>query len=988
MTETAPYRKKLIEVGLPLEAINAACKREKSIRHGHPSTLHLWWARRPLAACRAVLFSSLVNDPSDDPVHGLDQEKADTERVELFDLIEELVLWENSNNPNIINRARLEIARSIAANKVADGELQDDAPLVAGAPELPEEQARYLPDPPPEYMPKDIRYKMPGLKPEQVNHFLAHYAPPVLDPFAGGGSIPLEAQRLGLRAYGSDLNPAAVLINKALIEIPTKFGNQPPLNPEEHEADLGTQTWKSAQGLAQDVRYYGQWMRNEAEKRIGHLYPKIKVTQEIIDDGRSDLEPYVGQSLNVIAWLWARTVQSPDPSLNGAHTPLIATWQISKKAGNEAWVEASVNRAKCEYQLVVHSGKPPKERRDSVSSGTKISRGKFGCLLSGQPIAPEFIKSEANAGRLGARLVGIVLEGKKKRIYVSPCRYEHVEVPQSDFLNEVECPEISGYFNPPIYGFKTVGSMFTDRQRVSIETFSNLVEEAASKAEADCGDTEYARSIAAYLALAVGRLTNRHTSFNIWNTGGQKIEQVFSEQGVGMAWDYAEANPFSNSSGNWSGSLEWIPKCIENSVTGPATIYQADAAKTARPTTPVVISTDPPYYSSITYADFADFFYGTFRHALRNRFSDLFSTIATPKEDEAVAAWHRFGGDRDKAGLFFTHKLGECFSNISRIAEMEIPVTIFYAFKQKELETDNGLVTAWESILRVILENGLAICNTWPMRTERTTGRKAKKNVLASSIVIVCRPQGEHILTVTRRDFINQLIPALNEAVNTLIQCNLAPIDLQQSSIGPGMSVFSKFHKVLENDGSEMSVRTALEIIDQTLAELLTEQEGEYDPDTRFAVIWFSQFGFTKNDYGEAEVLATSKSISVKGVVRAGILESTGSKVRLLKPEELDEDWKPEDDDRLTVWEVTHYLCRALETGGIDGAADLVRRVGGLADSARDLAYRLFSICDKKKLAADAQRYNALVESWPDIQNAAAQQPVANTSGEESDLFT
>jgi putative DNA methylase len=964
---TSTYRKKLIEVAIPLEAINVASAREKSIRHGHPSTFHLWWARRPLAACRAVLFASLVNDPEDDPMYGINENVAYTERAKLFDLIEELVQWDNSNNPRVINAARLEIARSIAANKVADKELNDDTPLVANAPNLPDEQTKYLPEPPPEYTPRDIRFKMPSLRAEQVNHFLIYYGPPVLDPFAGGGSIPLEAQRLGLRAFASDLNPVPVLINKALIELPSRFMDQPPKNPDALNGALSTKIWSGAQGLAEDVRYYGRVLCEEAWKRIGHLYPSIEITQKMVDSGRPDLQSHLGKKLKVMAYLWARTVESPDPAFQSVQTPLASTFLICRKEGNEAWIEPLIDKKKRTIEFIVHDGLPPTSRLDEIKAGSKISRGKFKCMFSNAPIPAKHLKDEGKSKRLGYQPLAVVLIGDRRRLYLSPQHAPIPNVDRTEFLDDMPCPEISGYFNPPIYGFDTIGSLCTPRQSVTLKTFSDLVRDSYDAIRAECGD-EYGKAIVTYLALGISRMSNRMSSCSIWDTDRQNVQQAFSEQGVPMAWDFAEANPFSGSSGSWEGSLEWIPLCLERSIGGIGISKQNDAAKPPVVSQSPLISTDPPYYSSITYADFSDYFYGTLRHALRAVYPDLFATMATPKNDEAVAAWHRFDGDRERAGNHFTERLGAAFHQIATAASSDSPITIYYAFKQQELDADEGLVTAWESILRVVLERGLAIEHTWPMRTEQTGGRKASKNSLASSIVIVCRPKSPDLPTITRRDFKLSLSPALRSAVKSLQQCNLAPIDLQQASIGPGMAVFSRFSKVINADGSPMTVREALQLINQVLDESLIEQESDFDAESRFALRWFEQYGMNDGAFGDAETLAKAMAVAVSGIVEAGIAISKAGKVRLLKREELNSDWNPTTDNRLTMWEVTQHLIRTLEAEGESGAADLLQRVGSeKGDIARELAYRLYQTCERKSLAKEAGAYNALVVSWPEI---------------------
>lgn len=981
------YRKKLIEVALPLEAINKAAAREKSIRHGHPSTLHLWWARRPLAACRAVLFASLVDDPDSDPAYRradgtVDEDAAGIKRAELFNLIEELVQWENSNNPSVINRARAEIARCVGSRKVETGELKQWQVVYDQA----------APTRPTAGRPANVKGKTAAwdictmtAAPEAINAFLAEHAPPALDPFCGGGSIPLEAQRLGLRAYASDLNPVAVLITKALIEIPPKFAGMPPVNPDwrrKSTEEKAARVWHGAEGLAEDVRYYGRWIRDEAQRRIGHLYPKVTVTEEMARD-RSDLQPYTGEELTVIGYLWARTVESPNPIYQGVHVPLISTLLINKKGKTPVWLQLHVDRARATCRLDVAVSEIPDAMRPGILTGTKAGRGKFRCLLSGDPIAPKYLKDQGRARKFGRRLLAVVANGRG-RVYLPASATTLPDTPPSDFLDDLPCPEISGYFNPPIYGYTSVGSMFDPRQKLSLETFADLVQDARRLCLSHSND-EYARAVALYLALGVGRLANRLSSFCIWDTGRENVAQTFSEQGVPMSWDYVETNPLSGSTGSWQKSLEYIPACIERVQTGFGSVSQRDAAADDPSPERYVISTDPPYYSSIAYADFADFFYGVFRRCLTPSFDPALKTMATPKTDEAVAAWHRFSGDRAAAARHFTAKLEAAMRACRRRAAPEFPVTIYYAFKQQDVgKSEDAYITAWESILQVIIAGGLQIVSTWPMRTEQTGGRKADKNSLASSIVVTCRPALSQGQVTTRRALIAELRPALTDAVRHLQRAALAPIDLAQSAIGPGMAVFTRYSKVMETDGSAMTVRTALGLINQALDEVLAEQEGEFDADTRWALAWFEQFGMDEGPFGVAETLSKAKNTAVNGLVEAGVVKARAGKVRLLRREELPADWDPATDKRLTMWEITQYLIRELDREGESGAAALLRKLGGAAEVARDLAYRLYTICERKKWADEALAYNGLVIAWPELTKLAMSAP---PSSAQADLF-
>ena len=737
------YRKKLIEVALPLDAINREASREKSIRHGHPSTLHLWWSRKPLAACRAVLFASLVDDPSSRPDEFQTEEKQQRERERLFGLIEELVKWENVNNERILDEARAEILKSTDGNP-----------------------------------------------------------PPVLDPFCGGGSIPLEAQRLGLEAYGSDLNPVAVLITKAMIEIPPRFAGQPPVNPNAQDTLTQGQTWRGAAGLAEDVRYYGEWMRHEAEKRIGHLYPTVKLSKE-----------HGGSEATVIAWLWARTVKCPNPAC-GASMPLMSKLCLSKRKGNQAWVEPIVDKAEKTVWFEVKTGTPDKILDQKILSGTGFvnERGKkvkatFKCIVCDVGVAKgDYIDAEANAKRMSVIPLAIVAEANRKRAYMSfddthmtMLMEAEKYLSNSNLIDKIPTEPARGTFasnaQGRIYGFKTFADYFTSRQLTALTTFSGLVSEARKRVEAEaikagCGEAgSYADAVVTYLAFAIDRLVNRASTVCIWNTTGEKIEQVFPRQGISMSWDFAESNVFSDSTGGWSGSLEWIPKVLETlPVCSDAEAVQLDAsAKLMDPGLPL-ISTDPPYYDNIGYADLSDFFYLWLRRSLREVYPDLFNLMLVPKAQELVATPHRFGGDKTKAEKHFLGGLGKAFHLMRGRAHPNYPMTVYYAFKQTETDKKDGGVasTGWETMLEGLFKAGFQITGTLPMRTERPTGMKAAINALASSIVLVCRPRPDDASMTTRRDLISALRRELPDALRQLQQGNIAPVDLAQAAIGPG----------------------------------------------------------------------------------------------------------------------------------------------------------------------------------------------------------
>jgi putative DNA methylase len=608
--------RKLIEVALPLEAINIASAREKSIRHGHPSTLHLWWARRPLAAARAVIFAQMVDDPSAHPDLFPTEKKQEKERQRLFKIIEDLVLWENTTNEVVLQQARDEIWQSWRYTCAENA----DHP-----------RAKELFD----------RYKLPAFH----------------DPFAGGGSLPLEAQRLGLEAYASDLNPVAVLINKAMIEIPPKFAGCAPVNPEARKDNrLLAQTWHGAQGLAEDVRYYGKWMRDEAEKRVGHLYPKIEITPEMAME-RPDLKPLVGQKLTVIAWLWARTVKSPNPAFAEVDVPLASTFMLSTKPGKETFVEPVIEDGG--YRFTVKVGKP--KNAEAAKNGTKLSRGaNFQCLMSSTPIASEHIYAEANAGRMSARLMAIVAEGERGRVYLAPTpEMEAVALTaKPTWKPELAMPENPRWFSPPLYGLKTYGDLFTPRQLVALTTFSDLVQEARDQVKRDAvlagmpddgkplavggaGATAYADAVGVYLAFAIDKAAEGSTTLCTWSSLPSKLHVVstFGRQALPMTWDYAEANVFADSSGNILRMCELAASVIERQCSSSVPTGESRQVNATQLLLPVprVVSTDPPYYDNIGYADLSDFFYVWLRRSLRSVFPELFATLAVPKAEELVA---------------------------------------------------------------------------------------------------------------------------------------------------------------------------------------------------------------------------------------------------------------------------------------------------------------------------------------------------------------
>ena len=913
-------RKKLIETSLPLEAINAASAREKSIRHGHPSTLHLYWARRPLATARAVLFAQLVDDPASRPEEFPTVEAQDAERARLHDLMSRLVVWENSSDTALLEQARAEIRRSNG-----------------GA------------------------------------------IPAVVDPFAGGGSIPLEAQRLGCRAEASDLNPLAVLINKALIDIPPRFRGRPPAHPGAADQP----GYRGAEGLAEDVRFYGRWMRDEAERRIGHLYPKVRAPG--------------GTEHTVIAWIWARTVTSPNPA-NPIKVPLVRSWWLSKKKGKEAWVRATVRDGRVHYEVVNDANGPKGTDDGSIDRRGAVS------IADGTPIPLDYIRGEAQAHRMGAHLLAVVGESKSGRIYVSPddthMTAAAVERPSAE--GEAQLPVRALGFRVQNYGFHKWFDLFTNRQLVALTAFSDLVGQARQRVLEDAlaagmekgesleaggaGARAYADAIATYLALAVSRQTDRLSSIASWQSIGEKIRNVFARQAIPMVWDFAEANPFSSSSGNFFGQVEWIAEVVERLPADSAgNARQLSAA--ARDYTGLVVSTDPPYYDNIGYSDLSDFFYVWLRRCLQGVHPSVVSTMLTPKVEELVANPYRHDG-KENAAKFFVDGFNTVFHRIRHGANPDVPMTVYYAYKQQEAGREGTSSTGWHTLLDGLIGAGWEVTATWPVRSERG-GRMLSvgTNALASSIVLACRPRPGDAPTTTQRAFVQRMKCELPGALRTLMQGDIAPVDLAQAAIGPGIAVFSRYARVRSASGGDIGAREALELINRTLDEVLGEQESDFDPDTRFAVRWYRQYGWRAEQSGIADQLARTTQTSIAELQRGGIFTTEGGKGRLLSIRELDAQWDPASDSRLSIWEATLRLAALLESKGIEKVAELVAKLPATIplSAIKELGFLLFHEAERKGDGADAQALNALVTSWGDVSLKAQQHP-PTPAGTQSEL--
>lgn len=912
------YPKKLIEVALPLPEINDASAYDKMPGIGpHPKGIHHWWARLPLPTARAVLFASVVDDPSSHPESFPTEEAQNAEREWLFDILRQLMQKKMHEHPEIYAKARAEML------KHTDGNL-----------------------------------------------------PPVLDPFAGGGSIPLEAARLGFEAHAADLNPVAVLLNKCNLELIPRWLDQPPVNPESRIGMFGQGGRTGARGLSEDVRYYGRLIRERAIAKIGHLYPKVKPPNE-----------YGGKEVDVIAWLWARTIKCPNPAC-GARAPLVRSFWLCKKKLNYFHAKPVLNAK----EVVFRIGDVGEAEKETTSG--KGAR----CLFCGQHIPKPKVRDLANAHGVKEIPFAVVADTGRGKLYLSS---DAVELPE---VQHPEAPAIEHnmtndrrWFSPPLYGLPQFSDIFSPRQLTAMVTLSDLVKSVREDIEKDSLEVglsqneseEYAMAIVTFLALAVDRCSDFNNSLCRWTSGNQKVMNLFGKQAIPMVWDFAEANILGNSVGAWSTCSNYVADCIE--VIGKSSgknglARQIDAGSSWNDVPNVLVSTDPPYYDNIGYAALSDFFYVWLRRTIGDLYPYLFKTILVPKDPELTAAPERFGGNKEKAKDHFESGFRRAFTALREKMDPRFPLTVYYAFKQEDEKagadeeegtTTNGVdhTTGWETLLEALLGSGFQITATWPVRASQKWRMVAMgTNALASYIVLACRPRPGDASQCSRREFLNELKKELPMALKHLQQGNIAPVDLAQASIGPGMAVFSRYSKVMEASGRPMTVRTALALINQTLDEVLAEQEAEFDADTRWALAWFEQHGMAPGPFGDAETLSRAKNTAVNGLVEAGVVIARGGEVRLVSREELADDWDPAKDKRLNVWEATQHLIRALEQDGEDGAATLLRKLGGsLGETARELSYRLYKVCERQKSSKEALAYNGLVVAWPELVKLAGE---------------
>lgn len=1032
-------RRKLIEAALPLNAINRAATREKLVRRGHPSALHLWWARRPQAVASAVIFAQMVDDPSEyvdellaDPQtrlaasrelvrlgksvpteacspgsgeggaavppnqvrepddlapaqaasRALREMAAALERERLFKIVEELVQWENTANEDVLNRAQTEVRRSWR-RACSVHEIHRESMGSEGNSSV---------------------WKL----------FNSGKLPEFHDPFAGGGALPLEAQRLGLRAYASDLNPVAVLITKAMIEIPPRFVHQSPVNPDATgSTTVVAREPSSTQGLAEDARYYGNWMRDEAERRIGNLYPKVEITPQIIRE-RPDLKPYARRKLTVVAWLWARTVKSPHPEFADVDVPLVSSFMLSTRKGREAYVEPVVEAPR--YRFAVKTGSPTDG--GAARRGTKLSSRAFRCLLSGEPITYEYIDDEAKAGRMKERLMAIVLAGDRTRVYLSPMPEAEAVARSAEPVWKPDTPSRgtwAGNAQGRRYGFETFGDYFTPRQLVALTTFSDLVAEAIGHVRRDAigaglpddgkplrdggtGATAYAEAVGVYLAFALSRLADRGSTICTWSAERESIRNTFVRQAIPMTWDYAELNPIPGGAGGFPGAIRWIADSIAGATVNLARIdtpwdvsrattarndgsdsgsrvafgsaVQADATRQILSANRVV-STDPPYYDNVGYADLSDFFYVWLRRCLKPVFPDLLVEGAVPKAEELVAVPGRHS-DKEKAVAFFLEGTRQAMRRTAEQSHPGFPVTIYYAFTPPGSRDEATAASAnWEALVDSAIRSGLAINGTWPVRTESGSRMgDVAGSESASGIVLVCRRRPDSAHAATHREFLAGLRAEMPQALRLLQDSNLAPADLSHSAAGPGLAVYARYTRVLGADGQPLSVRDALALITRTLHESLAAQDGNLDSVSRWALAWFEQHGFEAGDQHAAQSLAEVMNTSITAIGEVEILRLRAGDVRLLRPEELSSWWDPDIDERPATWKALHHLIRLLALGGAVAAAVPTAALAR-ADVARDLCYRLYSVCERKRFVTESLTYNGFVQSWPEISRLA-----------------
>ena len=877
----------------------------------------------------------MVDDPIDCKDEFPTEELQRKERRRLHQIIKDLVVWENtderqSNARNILANARYEIARSIARSPN-----KPDAP--------------------------------PRTDPAAVLRYLAEHALPIYDPFAGGGSIPLEAQRLGMKAIATDLNPVAVLINKALIELPRKFAGKPPVNPAADPLGMTTGkgkyaknvAWSGAAGLADDIRYYGKWMREQAHARIGHLYPKAKLPD--------------GGEATIIAWLWARTIPCPNPAC-GAAMPLMTTFEASKKPNNRHWIRPVIHRntqpPTISFQVQNHNGNMPAIDRTLIRGG----KGAV-CLACDAPVTHAYIRNQSKAGNMSAIMTCIVAEGDRKRIFLSPTD-AHIQTAEKAYANirsipSQKMPSTAYLVSGRGYGIQYWRELFSKRQLTAMTTFSELIPEVTEQIVADNSSQEYANIVRTYLALAIGRLADSGCSYTRWQNAGDKVAGVFARQAIPMIWDFAEVNPYSDSSQNWMGQIQWVAKAVERlpANTNDGQALQADATTTIHSETGPVIVTDPPYYDNISYAELSDFFYVWLRPLLRDVYPELFAGILVPIQEEMIAAPRFDTKGGENARERFERLMNETLQLIRERCSQEFPSSIFYAYKQQEETRQGTTSTGWDTMLTALVNAEFQIMGSWPMRTERSARSNSQgANTLASSVILVCRPRPSNASSATRREFLTALEQELPSALDHLTrEGHIAPVDLRQAAIGPGMQIYSRYSKVETITGDPVTVRESLTEIQNAIDAYDERIVGDLDEPSKFCYIWLTQHEYASGEYGEAEVLSQSTNIDIDNLANNNMLIAERGRVQLL-------DWQnfpPETmTARLNAWDACMRIAWHMnhENGKtIQGAADTLTHMNVEIDSAERLARALYNHYDKKGDSRHATIFNEIVVNWQEI---------------------
>ncbi len=958
-------RKKLIEVSIPLDLINASSALEKQPGIGtHPRSLHLWWARRPLSAARAVIFCQTVDDPSSIPEEFPTKVEQEKERLRLFLVLQNLLDWKNFNNFEVLEKGREEILRSWKR--------------------CCEDNKNH---------------------PDSAEIFIPSKIPDFHDPFAGGGALPLEAQRLGLKSYASDLNPVAVLINKTMIEIPPEFNNIPSLcSSLNFKNNLLEKDFTGAKGLADDIRFYGEWMQNEAEKLIGNFFPSITIDNEIIEQ-HEELKGYRNKKLDILSWIWVRTINSPNPAFRNIKVPLASSFLLCTKKGKQFYVEPIVIEKSIKF--IVKSGQPKNFKE--IKNGTKLSRNTFRCLISGDLISSDYIKAESLEGRLENKLMAIVCKGPRGRIYLSPTNSQEV-IAENVFakwdLEQTMNRQTTDLVSGRGYGFFKWSELFTKRQLLALCTFSDLLVKVKNKIEIDLNklaDKEkyqlfknsestssitYQDAVVTYLSFAISRLADYNSSITTWKPSGEQVMQTFKRQAIPMTWDFPESNILGNNSICWKNCIKYIADNLDNISSekcSPGSATQADA-QTQNISRDKIVSTDPPYFDNIIYSDLSDFFYIWLRNNLKEIYPGLFGTMYVPKVDELVAAKYRHEST-EQAEEFFLNGMKKALMQLANNAHPAFPITIYYAFKQTESKSSTGNSrTGWETFLSALLEAGLSISGAWPMRTELSNRIiSSGTNALSSSIVLVCSKKKPTNKIISRKEFRRLLRNSLPTELYELVKSNIAPVDIAQAALGPGMAIFSQLKAVVKNDDTEMGVKEILEEINLARDEYLSKDENEYDVYTLFALTFFESYQYLERDFGEAEGLAKARNIPVEEVAKAGIITAVGGKVKLIEREAYEDDWDPLKDNILCIWEATQHLIKRLEQKGEEEASKLLHALNNipghqnLSSSCRSLAYRLFNHCEKNNLSEEARSYNGLIIAWPDIERTAAEEKIQPT---------